>query len=908
MRMTGPQNRAFRSRHYAAGLLLLGILALAGIIRVYNLRDNPAGLFCDEAALGYNAYSILETGRDENGVRFPLYIWSFGGYKNPIYIYTAIIPIALFGLDEFSLRLTSVFFGLLTIWGVYLLLSEILDRKAGLVAALLLAVTHWHIHFSRIAFELVSLPAFFVLGFYFLVRGVKRKKNWCWYVSAVFFGLCFYAYAPSKLQVPLFLLGAAIIYIKEVWRRKIGFLLALAVFALTVAPSLHFSYKNKARAQRYFKSTSIFRNENDTGKLASTFWKNYRAFYDREFLFEDQRDPVIRHSVRNFGVYPRYFLPLSLLGLLFIFVRRDRNMFLVLIWLALYPAAAGLMTEIPSASRSFIGVPVLPIICGYGLYCVFTLVGGIRWRWVAFGIEGAILLAVGYYLIDDLRLYLHEYFVKYPKYSAAGMGGFQHGYRDAIRYMESRRDDYDLLMLTTTSTHQPYIFALFYSGMDPARYLKTRYPGYLILSPKEYRRYSLDKKILYLLREEDLKLFSDLDAKKVTHSPDGRKQFTVAEIRKRKDYITDWMTVGLFDNRGGRGRRDFIDVYNFDLSESYDGRYGGVKWRRMNKQFIEANFNAFYARQPTDGTRGNPENVCAYAVNYFDCPSGREAVIEVAGSPDRYSLWLNRKKVVRNAFIRSEMAVDTYPVELAAGENELLVKTYESVGGWHLLVRIVSPLGEDFDDLSFHHSPRSPHARRPERPKARARSKERIRTKERREKKGEFQIVEGFADVVSYDNTQGEYADGRGGAEGWWEYYRAGGEEVTWETAPCPEKKETVFVFYGQTGEDAGRAQLSCDGKPVLAFDTGFAGDGEWSSGGFRLVKLDMGTVAGHCGLYFLAVPKDTITPGKPLGLTVSHVDGGNVSWFMIKDYKDNVSREHVGETDLPPGIRSSPE
>ena len=46
---------------------LLVILLLALVIRVWNLNTIPPHLTPDEAALGYNAYSILKTGKDEYG-------------------------------------------------------------------------------------------------------------------------------------------------------------------------------------------------------------------------------------------------------------------------------------------------------------------------------------------------------------------------------------------------------------------------------------------------------------------------------------------------------------------------------------------------------------------------------------------------------------------------------------------------------------------------------------------------------------------------------------------------------------------------------------------------------------------------------------------------------------------------
>lgn len=43
------------------------IVALAGVLRLYDLGRTPSGLTADEASAGYNALSLLHTGRDRLG-------------------------------------------------------------------------------------------------------------------------------------------------------------------------------------------------------------------------------------------------------------------------------------------------------------------------------------------------------------------------------------------------------------------------------------------------------------------------------------------------------------------------------------------------------------------------------------------------------------------------------------------------------------------------------------------------------------------------------------------------------------------------------------------------------------------------------------------------------------------------
>ena len=105
----------------ASRILLVCIFLLGFFLRFYKISGVPVSLFWDEASHAYNAYSILKTGRDEYGERYPLILRSFDDYKRAGYAYLTILPVALFGLNEFSTRFTSAFLGSLTILIVFFL-------------------------------------------------------------------------------------------------------------------------------------------------------------------------------------------------------------------------------------------------------------------------------------------------------------------------------------------------------------------------------------------------------------------------------------------------------------------------------------------------------------------------------------------------------------------------------------------------------------------------------------------------------------------------------------------------------------------------------------------------------------------------------------------------------------------
>src|SRR5689334_16268177 len=96
------------------------IFFLAFFARFYQLTQFPPGLTIDEVAIGYNAYSILKTGKDEWGNFLPLSFRSVGDYKAPILIYLTVPFIALFGETEFAVRLPVAISSLISVFVIAL--------------------------------------------------------------------------------------------------------------------------------------------------------------------------------------------------------------------------------------------------------------------------------------------------------------------------------------------------------------------------------------------------------------------------------------------------------------------------------------------------------------------------------------------------------------------------------------------------------------------------------------------------------------------------------------------------------------------------------------------------------------------------------------------------------------------
>jgi len=161
--------------HYWRTWIIGAVIATCVALSLYlpKYGQLPAGLNRDEAALGYNAYSLLKTGKDEWGKSWPISIASFGDQKLPGYIYTLIPFVAVFGLETWVVRLPSLIAGLTVIVGMGLIASKLAklakySQKFQLIGSwivmILIAISPWNMHFSRVAYETHLAMAFFVAG------------------------------------------------------------------------------------------------------------------------------------------------------------------------------------------------------------------------------------------------------------------------------------------------------------------------------------------------------------------------------------------------------------------------------------------------------------------------------------------------------------------------------------------------------------------------------------------------------------------------------------------------------------------------------------------------------------------------------------------------------------------------
>ncbi|MEO7324215.1 MAG: hypothetical protein ABIW82_05250 [Dokdonella sp.] len=162
------------------------VAALEVAAHAYHLGSIPRGFYVDESSIGYNAWRIASTGRDEHGVAWPLYFEAFGEYKNPVYIYVLAGIYWIFGISESATRAASCVAWIVGSIFLYALCTRLTsDRWLRLYAIVCVGFTPWLFSLSlslsrRVRVDLAVSAAGYVSvgglrGLYEKIRAIRSS-------------------------------------------------------------------------------------------------------------------------------------------------------------------------------------------------------------------------------------------------------------------------------------------------------------------------------------------------------------------------------------------------------------------------------------------------------------------------------------------------------------------------------------------------------------------------------------------------------------------------------------------------------------------------------------------------------------------------------------------------------------
>jgi 4-amino-4-deoxy-L-arabinose transferase-like glycosyltransferase len=504
-------------------VILFFILLLAFLIRIYKLDSIPPSPYLDEVSNGYNAYSLMMTGRDEYGRFLPLLLQAYNDFRPAVYVYFMIPFIKLFGLSVFAIRLPVVLLSVLTTGAIYFLVREMFSYqfskpktdklKTGKLksdnrklrtdnwlphaAAFFYAISPWSIYSSRLSDEINMSLSFFVFGmalfFYFLNH---RKHGWKTSVSLVFsvvsFVIAFYAYHGIKFFLPFFLVTLLVLFFREIFENKrlailagsIGIVLLIPLYMAFQAPgaTVRLGAVDAVSQRPEIVALSSKRLVYDTqqhaylGKLFDNrrfllgveFVKNSLRNLDVTWLFLGRENKTFRVS----DIGPMYFFALPFIFFSIVFLARETYIswkvkILLLLWILFSTIPSGMSSESPHLNRTNTMLPALIILQAIGLVWIIHLLHKYLKKPSILYTSYSILAIL---VVGSFLWFLHVYFVLSPYTHGKE---YQYGTMQAMAYAKEHEGKYQRIVVSNQANlTEGYMYYLFATRYDPALYQK----------------------------------------------------------------------------------------------------------------------------------------------------------------------------------------------------------------------------------------------------------------------------------------------------------------------------------------------------------------------------------------------------------------------------------------------------
>lgn len=449
-------------------LCIVFLLCGAGIaLRTILFGHIPPGLNQDEAAAGYEAYSLLLTGKDKWGNIWPGYFIAWGAGQNVLYSYLLVPVIHFFGLSIESVRSINLIFGILTIPLLYEFTKKTVSRRIAYISTFLLVFSPWHIMLSRWGLESNLLPFFILLGFYTIHRALRsessfRDKIFC----LVPWAIALYAYGTFYFM--LFVLFFLIFKYHRILilEKKFQWIISILVFLIISSPIILFVIKNSVfRSGLFFEQYLPF----SVPLLTGTPFRAMNPQTNLEFIFNGFQDSNIWNRIP--GIPPIYmiFFPFLFVGIRTLFNKwkYQRKIHILLIWLfSCFPLFFITSLNINRANSIFIPSLIISMI-GFE-----TVLRGVKDKDLRRTFKRAI---VSWILISSFLFVTNYFFFYYSAAASAFNDGLEYAFEEAVA--QSKKSE---KILITNQIRLPYVYILFFDRYSPYEFQKNS-------------KYSLDK-------------------------------------------------------------------------------------------------------------------------------------------------------------------------------------------------------------------------------------------------------------------------------------------------------------------------------------------------------------------------------------------------------------------------------
>lgn len=540
-------------------VILLPIVLVAAVLRLIHFGQSPPGMNQDEAVNAWTAWSLLNTGKDQYGISWPIFYYrGLGGNNTTLFMYLLMPFQIIGGMSVITTRLPAAICGILTIPLIYYVGSRMFDRRVGLLAALILTFNPWHLQLSRWGHEACIAPLLGLLPVVIMLwanfplgdNAVCEPKILRAALAGAVTGIVCYGYYAVRVFVPLFLFVVVLVTIPAWWRfvknrrglsAVIAFIVVFCIIFLPMVWLYIFDYDGIAR-----HNTFLLKPWDNLAFAAKM--KNLAARYINhfgpDFLFI-RGDISEIQKLPGVGQFHWYTLPLMLTGLIFLFLRFKQSVSMRVLFtlVFVYPISDSLCYAYGMhALRS------APGLCGLVLLGAAGGVTMAQWlckksKVVVLGLAVAFFVAAVFLNVRYLDRFYGDYNRQSKTYSL-----FHTDYLKACAWLKPRFDDYDIIFCTTYELNMPYMLALVAMDYDPKRWFTDRkdfftyeewdyytrwgkmvflHRGMLLPDPKELKKKAVGKHILYIMRPGELGLTDPIY--RVT-GPDGKDTLWLCEL------------------------------------------------------------------------------------------------------------------------------------------------------------------------------------------------------------------------------------------------------------------------------------------------------------------------------------------------------------------------------------------
>lgn len=397
---------AFRHRWEMSAVVLL--TAMAALLRIYRLADYPAGFHGDEAWSGLEALRILEEGW------IGIHSGSALGQAAGTFYVTALL-ILLFDASIFTVRLSMALFGIATVPAAYLLFRIGFGRVAASFAATALAVSHWHLHMSRVTFPVVALPFACTVAALALILAMRSRSRLTWPVAGGLLGLAPYTYfAYPSFFVAVFAVLAVYLFLQRDQLQPTLLSLALFSIGLVVAliPVISTTISSPTVQTGRMGQVWVFRSHEFPQGEALTEQVSFLARRTWDSLTLFMRNPRVdgTDGSGGKGAVDAGIAVLAYVGLA-VSVRRWRSPPYLLALLAVLGALSVLVVTDPSTGtlrRSITAIPWVFGLAGVGVVSVANVIRSAFGQSGRLAVAGALILVLMAGSFWNLRYYFDE--------------------------------------------------------------------------------------------------------------------------------------------------------------------------------------------------------------------------------------------------------------------------------------------------------------------------------------------------------------------------------------------------------------------------------------------------------------------------------------------------------------------